>query len=257
MFDEKYLMNEELRPILEYIQELDDLIELAIEEEMYEYAFEPALELRHIVNEHFPSHHVYRALASYRVGFLYYLIGFGKESKQELKRAMRILDRYPEEFVCERFAIRHLYYHAAKLTGNKDEIIKASEILLNDPCLNTRLEIRIYLNLARQYAFGKGKHLGLMDKYLTKAKTLLTIYNLTDSIDYQEALYLSAIYAMEIDDPYTALKLSEYLQNTIDVEGEESDGRIKQLYHSVKRLIKMLEHQLEGTSQHQETRWVN
>ena len=243
MFDEKYLMNENKRPILEYMQELDELIEIAIEEKMYEYGFEPALELRHIANQYFPSYHVYRAMASFRVGFLYYVIGLGKESKQELKRALRILDRYPEEFVCERFEIRHLYYHASILTGNKDEIIKAANTLLEDPCLNTRLEIRIYLNLARQHAFGKGKHLGLMDKYLTKAKYLLTIYNLTHTIDYQEAIYLSAIYAMEIDDPHRALKLSEYLQSIIDVDSEVDD-RMNQLYRRVTRLIAMIEHQL-------------
>lgn len=244
MFDEKYISSEQERLLLEYIQELDAYVEMAIIEEAFEAAFQPALELRHIVNTYFPARHVYRAMASFRVGFLYYSIGLGKESKQELRRALRILDNYPDEFSVLRYYIRHIYYHAVGLTGNKDEIIKASESLLSDPNINAILEIRIYLNLAKQYAFGKGKHLSLMYEYLNKAKYLLTIYNLTDTIDYRESLYLSAIYAMEVEDPHTALKLSEHLQSMID-EDAESDDRLSQLYRRVTRLIAMIEHQLD------------
>lgn len=243
MFDVKFLASKKKLPLLEYIQELNVEVEQHMNNHDFGQALRPALELRHIVYSHFSSTHIYRAQASMRIGFLYYLAGLWKESRSEIKRALTILDRYEDSCSKERFKLRHLFYHVVNILGNKEEIIQASEELLHDPNLNTVLEIRIYLNLARQYSFGKGKNIDLTLNYLNRAKYLLTVNNKTEGADYFESLYLTALYAVEINDTTGALKTLEQLQGMIEGENQEDD-KIFRLQRSTERLIRVLEQQV-------------
>lgn len=208
MFELKYVKRKNLVAVVEYMNELGDKIDQFIHEEAYLDALRLALELREIGHQYFSAQHVFRGFIAARIGFLYYTLGLWQESFAELKKAQKIFFTYQSDFPLDLFEVNHLLFRLAVNLHDGDTIIETGQLLLSDSAVTTKLQIRIYISMAREYLFAK-KDYELTRKYIFKAKRNLETLNLIYGDDYADVLYLSAHYYSRLKNRELALKFIE------------------------------------------------
>jgi hypothetical protein len=244
MFELKHLKSNKLIHVVEMMNEIGTQIDQYIHQETYIEALQLTLELRELTYSHFKNQHIYRGLVASRAGFLYYVMGLWKESKQELLRAQRIFHDYKiknnsDDYQLDLFEVNHILYKLAKTEHNREEIIRYGQVLLEDESLNFRLECRVRLSLAKHHLFSKEKNLDLAYGIAQDVKSLLETNNQIDGEEYADVLFILAHYHSEVDNQIMAMKFVNELNGLIS-EDKISYSKAYRLKRSTEHLKKVI-----------------
>lgn len=215
MFENQYVKGNKYVHLLEEMN--DTLIEIdnQIHNEDYTHALKDAFYLHDIVVSHFTRYHIFRGITHARVGFLLYVHGIYKASRDHLIKAKIIFEKTGEGYALDLFEVNHILYKLSSLKNDDKEFIEYGQALLNDPLINDKLQVRIYLKFAQEYLFSKDKNLELMYHYTIKAKAILEIMNQIEGTEYADVLFLLANYYKETNENDLALSFIAELNSLI------------------------------------------
>jgi hypothetical protein len=244
MFELKHLKSKKLIHVVEMMNEFGEQIDQNIHQEAYIEALQLTLELRELTYSHFSNRHIYRGLVASRTGFLFFVMGLWKESKQELLRAQQIFNDYKlvmnsDDYQLDLFEVNHILYKLAKTEHNREEMVKYGQLLLEDESLNFKLECRVRLSLAKHYLFSKDKKISLAYGIAQDVKSLLETNNQIDGEEYADVLFLLAHYHSEVENQIMALKFVNELNGLIS-EDKISYSKAYRLKRSTEHLKKVI-----------------